>query len=65
MDQTKTLAGMNGILLYLDEIQYLNKKQAAVPAGISGKWQHHPHRLHHRKPLFLRLRSHPEPVYRL
>ena len=27
MDQTKTLAGMNGILLYLDEIQYLNKKQ--------------------------------------
>lgn len=27
IDETGTLAGMNGILLYLDEIQYLNKKQ--------------------------------------
>ncbi|MDR1673859.1 MAG: replication-associated recombination protein A [Oscillospiraceae bacterium] len=27
MENTKTLAGIGGILLYLDEIQYLNKKQ--------------------------------------
>ncbi len=27
ISQTETLAGFNGILLYLDEIQYLNKKQ--------------------------------------
>lgn len=27
IDETGTLAGANGILLYLDEIQYLNKKQ--------------------------------------
>ena len=25
--ETETLSGINGILLYLDEIQYLNKKQ--------------------------------------
>ncbi|MBQ8905715.1 MAG: replication-associated recombination protein A [Ruminococcus sp.] len=27
IEETRTLSGMNGILLYLDEIQYLNKKQ--------------------------------------
>lgn len=27
VEETKTLAGLGGILLYLDEIQYLNKKQ--------------------------------------
>ncbi|MGN0172941.1 MAG: replication-associated recombination protein A [Acutalibacteraceae bacterium] len=27
VEETNTLAGINGILLYLDEIQYLNKKQ--------------------------------------
>ena len=27
VEETKTLAGIDGILLYLDEIQYLNKKQ--------------------------------------
>lgn len=27
VEETETLAGMNGILLYLDEIQYFNKKQ--------------------------------------
>ncbi len=27
VEETQTLLGMNGILLYLDEIQYLNKKQ--------------------------------------
>ena len=27
VEETKTLAGLDGILLYLDEIQYLNKKQ--------------------------------------
>lgn len=27
VEETETLVGMNGILLYLDEIQYLNKKQ--------------------------------------
>ncbi len=27
VEETQTLAGMNGILLYLDEIQYFNKKQ--------------------------------------
>ena len=27
VEETETLAGANGILLYLDEIQYFNKKQ--------------------------------------
>lgn len=27
MDRTETISGMNGVILYLDEIQYLNKKQ--------------------------------------
>ena len=29
-----TFTAPNGILLYLDEIQYFNKKAAANPAGI-------------------------------
>ena len=27
MERTETISGMNGVILYLDEIQYLNKKQ--------------------------------------
>ena len=42
-----TFEGMNGVLLYLDEIQYLNKKQQ--------------HRLYHREPLFLYLQRDPFP----
>jgi putative ATPase len=30
MEETDTLLGQNGILLYLDEIQYLNKKQQQI-----------------------------------
>ncbi len=30
MEETETLLGQNGILLYLDEIQYLNKKQQQI-----------------------------------
>ena len=44
-----TLAAAGGILLYLDEIQYLNKKQQH-----RGR-QRHPDRFHHREPLFLHL----------
>ena len=27
MERTETISGMNGVILYLDEIQYFNKKQ--------------------------------------
>ena len=30
MEETDTLMGQNGILLYLDEIQYLNKRQQQI-----------------------------------
>ena len=50
-----TLAAAGGILLYLDEIQYLNKKAAAEPFGMYRGRQRHPDRLHHREPLFLHL----------
>lgn len=50
-----TLAGAGGILLYLDEIQYLNKKAAAEPVGVHRGRQRDPHRLHDREPLFLHL----------
>ena len=50
-----TLAGAGGILLYLDEIQYLNKKAAAEPAGVHRGRLGHPHCIHHREPLLLHL----------
>ena len=50
-----TLAGAGGILLYLDEIQYLNKKAAAEPAGVHRGRLGHPHCIHHREPVFLHL----------
>ena len=50
-----TLAGAGGILLYLDEIQYLNKKAAAEPSGVHRGRFCHPHCLHYREPLLLHL----------
>ena len=50
-----TLMAPGGILLYLDEIQYFNKKTAAEPAGVHGERVPDPDRLHHGEPLFLRL----------
>ena len=45
-----TLLAPGGILLYLDEIQYFNKKE---PAGIYGERVVDPDRLHHGKSFFL------------
>ena len=43
----------NGVLLYLDEIQYVQQKAAADAARIHRKRQDHAHRVHDGKPVFL------------
>ena len=44
-----TFLAPNGVLLYLDEIQYFSKKQQQSAAGIHRKRQDHAHRLHNGK----------------
>ena len=51
--QIGTFLAPDGVLLYLDEIQYFNKKQQQSLLEFMGKREDHPHRLHHGKPLFL------------
>ena len=53
-----TLLAPEGVLLYLDEIQYFN-------AGVYGEREDHPHRLHHGKPVFLCVRGGAVPVHRV
>ena len=54
MGDVDTLIAPNGVLLYLDEIQYFNRKRQAYPD-----------RLHHGKPLFLRVQRSAVPGHRL
>ncbi len=63
--QLDTFLAPNGVLLYLDEIQYFNKKAAADAARIHRKRQDHAHRLHDGKPVFLRLQRDPVAVHGL
>ena len=60
-----TMLAPNGILLYLDEIQYFNKKQQQSLLEVIENGGRHPHRLHHGEPLFLRLQRRAQPVHRL
>lgn len=57
-----TLLTPGGVLLYLDEIQYFNKKAAAIAAGVYRGRAHHAHRLDDGKPVFLRVRRYPQPL---
>ena len=41
------------------------QEAAAVPAGVYGEREDHPHRLHHREPLLLRVRGGALPVHRV
>ena len=65
VSQLDTFEGRNGVVLYLDEIQYLNKKQQQNLLEFIENGRHHPHRLHHRKPLLLCLQCGAEPLHRL
>ncbi len=60
--QLGTFLAPNGVLLYLDEIQYFFEKAAADAAGIHRKRQDHADRLHNGKSLFLCLQRDPLPV---
>ena len=52
-----TLLAPGGILLYLDEIQYFNKKQQQSLLGVYGERVSDPHRLHHGEPILLCVRG--------
>ena len=52
MADVGTMVAPNGALLYLDEIQYFNKKQQQ-PVGVYGKRQDHTGGLHYGESVFL------------
>ncbi len=62
MADVDTMMAPNGILLYLDEIQYFNKKQQQSLLE-PGKRQDHPDRLYHREPVFLYVQRPPVPQH--
>ena len=51
--QLDTFSGINGILLYIDEIQYFNKKTTANIIGIHRGRQYYSYCSYHGKPIFL------------
>ena len=68
VSQLDTFEGLNGILLYLDEIQYFNKKQQQTLLEyirVHRERQHNPNSLNHREPVFLRVQRDFEPLYRV
>ncbi len=60
-----TLLTPGGVLLYLDEIQYFNKKQQQSLSGVHRGRAHNADSLHDREPVFLRLQRALEPEHGL
>ena len=63
IDELDTFLAPNGALVYLDEIQYFNKKTAAEPFRVHRDRQDDADRVHDREPLFLYLQRNFEPLH--
>ena len=59
-----TFSGMNGILLYLDEIQYFNKRQQQSLLRMCRAGHRRPDCLHHREPILLCIQRAAFPLHR-